>query len=44
MVYLNGLFGGKFPITWSLIIIAVLIGSSIVASFIVDKRKQRAVK
>lgn len=40
MVYLNGLFGGKFPITWSLSIIAVLIGSSILASFIMDRRKQ----
>lgn len=44
MVYLNSLFGGKFPITWSLLIIAFLIGSSILASFIVDKRKQRAIK
>ncbi len=44
MVYLNGLFGGKFPITWSLAIIGLLIGGSILASFIVDKRKQRAVK
>ncbi len=44
MVYLNSLFGGKFPITWSLLIIAFLIGSSILASFIMDKRKQRAIK
>lgn len=44
MVYLNSLFGGKFPITWSLLIIAFLIGSSILASFIIDKRKQGAIK
>ncbi len=39
MVWLNEFFGGKFPINWSLIIIAVLIGSSIVASIIIDKFK-----
>lgn len=39
MVWLNEAFGGKFPINWSLIIIAVLIGSSIVASIIIDKFK-----
>lgn len=32
MAILNELFDGKFPITWSLFIIALLIGSSIVAS------------
>lgn len=41
MVWLNEAFGGKFPISWSLIIIATLIGSSIVASIIIDRRKQR---
>ena len=40
MVYLNQAFGGKFPIGWSLGIIATLIGSSILASFIVDKIKR----
>lgn len=40
MVYLNGKFGGKFPIGWSLGIIAGLIGLSILASFIVEKRNQ----
>ncbi|MFM8270254.1 MAG: TerC family protein, partial [Pseudomonadota bacterium] len=30
MVWLNEAFGGKFPITWSLGIIAVLIGSSMI--------------
>lgn len=42
MVYLNELFGGKFPIVWSLTIIATLIGSSILVSIFIDKRKQRA--
>lgn len=32
MVYLNEAFGGKFPITWSLAIIAALIGSSVLVS------------
>jgi len=39
MVWLNEAFGGKFPIDWSLIIIAVLIGSSILASFVIDRWK-----
>lgn len=38
MVYLNEAFGGKFPISWSLAIIAFLIGSSIVASLVIDSR------
>ena len=41
MVWLNGAFGGKFPITWSLGIIAGLIGSSVIASIIIDRRKQK---
>jgi tellurite resistance protein TerC len=41
MVWLNAVFGGKFPINWSLIIIASLIGSSIIASVIIDKLKQQ---
>jgi len=32
MVWLNDAFGGKFPITWSLAIIATLIGGSIAVS------------
>jgi len=40
MVYLNHLFGGKFPIVWSLGIITFLIGTSIVASFIAEKKNQ----
>lgn len=39
MAWLNEAFGGKFPITWSLGIIAALIGSSIAASLVIDSRK-----
>lgn len=42
MVWLNEAFGGKFPISWSLGIIAGLIGGSIVISLIVDARKRRS--
>jgi tellurite resistance protein TerC len=38
MVWLNEAFGGKFPIGWSLGIIAGLIGSSVVVSFVIDSR------
>lgn len=38
MVWLNEAFGGKFPIEWSLGIIIGLVGSSILASIIVNKR------
>lgn len=41
MVWLNEAFGGKFPINWSLGIIALLIGGSIVASIVIDHRKQK---
>lgn len=41
MVWLNEAFGGKFPIGWSLAIIATLIGSSIFASVLIDRRKQK---
>ncbi len=41
MVWLNDAFGGKFPISWSLGIISGLIGSSIAASLIIDRRKQK---
>jgi tellurite resistance protein TerC len=44
MVWLNKAFGGKFPITWSLAIIAFLIGSSIVASLVIDRFKSKAKK
>jgi tellurite resistance protein TerC len=39
MVWLNELFGGKFPINWSLGVIALLIGSSILASFAIERIK-----
>ena len=40
MVWLNQLFGGHFPIGWSLTIISVLIGSSIAASFLIPAKKE----
>jgi tellurite resistance protein TerC len=42
MVYLNEAFGGKFPIQWSLGIIASLIGGSILLSVLVDRSKKSA--
>ncbi|MCC7307204.1 MAG: hypothetical protein IT173_06550, partial [Acidobacteria bacterium] len=39
MVWLNDAFGGKFPITWSLGIIAGAIGLSIVLSIIFPPRE-----
>jgi tellurite resistance protein TerC len=42
MVWLNDLFDGKFPITWSLAIIAALVGGSMVASLVADRLKRRA--
>ncbi len=44
MVYLNEAFGGKFPIGWSLAIIATLIGSSVIFSLLMDRRKAITVK
>jgi tellurite resistance protein TerC len=43
MVYLNNLFDGKFPITWSLAIITLLIGSSVLASAIYSSKKSRLI-
>ena len=40
MIWLNQMFDGHFPIAWSLGIILTLVGGSIVASLIVDRRKQ----
>lgn len=40
MVWLNEAFGGKFPITWSLGIIAGVIGTSIAASLLLAKRDE----
>jgi tellurite resistance protein TerC len=39
MVWLNEAFGGKFPITWSLGIIAGIIGASVMLSLLVPTRK-----
>lgn len=39
MVWLNEAFGGKFPITWSLGIIASLIGGSILISLVLANKK-----
>ena len=39
MVWLNQAFGGKFPITWSLGIIALIIGASVAVSLVVPPRK-----
>lgn len=39
MTWLNNAFGGKFPITWSLGIIAGLIGTSVVVSLLFGKSK-----
>ena len=38
MVWLNSLFGGKFPIHWSLLIIVLSVGSSIVLSLMFPRR------
>jgi tellurite resistance protein TerC len=42
MVYLNEAFGGKFPIQWSLGIIASLVGASILLSIVIDRSKKSA--
>lgn len=39
MVWLNDAFGGKFPILWSLAIIAGLIGCSVIASLLIKPKK-----
>ena len=39
MVWLNQVFGGHFPIGWSLAIISTLIGSSILVSFLIPEKK-----
>lgn len=44
MVYLNNAFDGKFPISWSLGIIAALIGSSVAASFIIKQKPNENLK
>jgi tellurite resistance protein TerC len=40
MAWLNEAFGGKFPISWSLGIIALLIGGSIGLSFLIPKKEK----
>jgi tellurite resistance protein TerC len=42
MVWLDDVFGGKFPITWSLGIITAVIGGSIALSFVIRKRSDLA--
>ncbi|MBL9201852.1 MAG: TerC family protein [Opitutaceae bacterium] len=39
MAWLNDLFGGKFPITWSLAIIGALLGAAVAASLLVPPRR-----
>ncbi|MEX2045089.1 MAG: TerC family protein [Opitutus sp.] len=40
MIWLDHAFGGKFPITWSLGIIAILLGSSITLSLLVPAKPE----
>ncbi len=42
MVWLNEAFDGKFPIGWSLAIIATLIGGAILLSVIIDLRRRNS--
>jgi tellurite resistance protein TerC len=42
MVWLDGLYGGKFPIGWSLGIIGSVIATSVVLSLLVPRRKSAA--
>ena len=41
MVWLNQVFGGHFPIGWSLAIISTLIGGSILVSFLVPEKHEK---
>jgi len=41
MAWLNQLFGGKFPISWSLGIIAAILTTSIVASIVSNRKKTK---
>lgn len=40
MVWLNEAFGGKFPITWSLIIIVTIVGTSIALSLLIPVKEK----
>jgi len=42
MAWLNEMFGGKFPVAWSLGIIGFLIGASVILSLIFPKRAKTA--
>ena len=42
MIWLNQWFDGHFPIVWSLAIIITLVGGSIAASLIVDRRRAQS--
>jgi len=42
MSWLNEMFGGKFPVAWSLGIIGFLIGASVILSLIFPKRAKTA--
>lgn len=42
MVYLNKIFGGKFPISWSLGIISALISGSILISLVRERKLKRS--
>ena len=44
MVWLNDAFGGKFPIGWSLGIIALCIGGAVVASLLIPPRPNEVVE
>ncbi|MBM4455089.1 MAG: TerC/Alx family metal homeostasis membrane protein [Verrucomicrobia bacterium] len=39
MAWLNGVFGGKFPVAWSLAIITTLVGGSILCSLLFPAKK-----
>jgi len=41
MVWLNPAFGGKFPIVWSLAIIATILLACVLASLVAQRRRQR---
>lgn len=43
MAWLNGLFGGKFPISWSLAIITLLVGGSVALSLLLPQHKSTKV-
>ena len=40
MVWLNEAFGGKFPITWSLLIIVTIVGTSIALSLLIPVKEK----